>query len=197
MPFLSVPLPVPLPGRCWAGSVALALALSLGTPVAADVTPVHGDAAVPLQPYPDLDLARYAGVWYEIARFPNRHQRNCAQVTAEYATRPDGHFAVRGTCPDRLGRAGATVREGVARLDGPAELSIGINAWMPLFRRTVVVLDVSPDYAVAVIGEPRRKYGWIMARRPELSRAEYERAAAVLARNGYWVELLEPVAPVR
>lgn len=165
------------------------------SPALADVTPVHGNAAIPLQPFADLDLARYAGRWYEVARFPNRHQRRCAQVTADYAPRPDGTFAVRGTCPDLEPGGRPTVREGVARLDGPAELSIGINAWLPVFRRTVVVLDVSGDYSVAVIGEARRKYGWIMARTPEVSDDQYARAVAVLARNGYEVAHLE--RPVR
>lgn len=173
----------------------LALATAL-RPAQADVTPVQGDPTVPLQPFAALDLERYAGRWYEIARFPNRHQRRCAQVTAEYAPRPDGHFEVRGTCPDPAGGR-PTVREGVARLDGPAELSLGLNAWLPVFRRTVFVLDVSEDYTVAVIGEPRRKYGWIMARAPEVSPAAYARAVTVLARNGYFTELLEPVAPRR
>lgn len=176
---------------------ALLLVLALATglrPAQADVTPVQGDPTVPLQPFAALDLERYAGRWYEIARFPNRHQRRCAQVTAEYAPRPDGNFEVRGTCPDPAGGR-PTVREGVARLDGPAELSVGLNAWLPVFRRTVFVLDVSEDYSVAVIGEPRRKYGWIMARAPEVSPAAYARAVAVLARNGYFTELLEPVTP--
>jgi apolipoprotein D and lipocalin family protein len=179
--------------------LALVTVLTAGAasmPAQADVTPQHGNPAVPLLPFAGLDLGRYAGTWYEIARFPNRHQRLCGQVVAEYTPRPDGNFAVRGTCPDTAGGRGR-VREGVARLDGPAELSIGLNAWLPVFRRSVTVLHVSEDYAVAVIGEARRKYGWIMARRPELGWREFQRAAAVLARNGYWVELLEPVAPLR
>lgn len=189
-----------LPGSIRGAAAATLLALAAMAPAGparADVTPVHGNASAPLQPFPALDLDRYAGRWYEIARFPNRHQRGCAAVTAEYEPRPDGNYAVRGICPDATGRTAPTVREGVARLDGPAELSVGINAWLPVFRRSVFVLDVSEDYSVAVIGEPRRKYGWIMARRPELSREEYERAAAVLARNGYWIDRLETVAPVR
>lgn len=154
-------------------------------------TEVHGDPETPFLVVANLDLARYAGRWYEIARFPNRHQRHCAAVTAEYAPRPDGHFDVRGTCPDlRPGRR-ATSMEGVARLDGPGELSVGLTAWMPIFRRSVFVLDISADYSVAVIGEPRRKYGWIMARSPEISDAQMARATRALARNGYFVDLLE------
>lgn len=154
-------------------------------------TEVHGDTSVPFQPMPDLRPEAYAGRWYEIARFPNRYQQGCAAITAEYRPRPDGHYDVSGTCPDlRPGRR-PTEAAGVARLDGPAELSIGLTSWIPLFRRSVFVLDVSADYSVAVIGEPRRKYAWIMARTPALDEARFAQAAAVLARNGYFVDRLE------
>jgi len=156
----------------------------------------HGDPNAPFLTMEHLDLERYAGRWYEIARFPNRYQRNCAAITAEYSSRRDGHYDVRGTCPDRRpGRSGTTM-EGVARLDGPAELSLGLTSWMPLFRRNVFVLDVSDDYGVAVVGEPRRKYGWILARSPQISPAEFDRAAQVLERNGYLVELLERMVAI-
>lgn len=175
---------------CMTGA-ALVLSAFLPMAALADVTPVHGDPAAPFVVLDTLDLHRYAGTWYEIARFPNRYQRNCNAITAEYATRRDGNYDVRGTCPDRRpGRNGSSM-EGVARLDGPAELSVGLNAWLPLFRRTVFVLDVSEDYGVAVVGEPRRKYGWIMAREPQISTGQFEWAARVLAENGYHVDLLE------
>ncbi len=177
-------------------AVIAAFSFSAGA-VGADVTPQHGDPSVPLRPVAVFDPARYAGLWFEIARFPNRHQRRCAAGTAEYVPRPDGHLTVRGTCPDRFAQRAAVTREGVARLDGPGELSIGLNAWLPLFRRTVVLLDLVQDEGVAVLGEPRRKYGWILARRPEISRRAYRRALQVLAENGYWIDKIELLAPVR
>lgn len=190
-----MPRLLPSFSRSLALAGALGLAAMAPAPAAADVTPVHGNPTVPLQPYGALDLSRYAGLWYEIARFPNRHQRGCAAITAEYQPRTDGHYAVRGTCPDLNPGGRPTVREGVAVLGGPAELSIGLNAWLPVFRRSVIVLDVSEDYSVAVIGEPRRKYGWIMARTPEVDETRFARARDVLARNGYFVDLLERLEP--
>lgn len=181
-------------------ALALIALLACAAPAAAqwrDVTPVHGDPTIPLQPYAALDLERYAGLWYEVARFPNRHQRRCQAVTAEYAPRPDGHFAVRGVCPDIDPAEGVTEAEGVARVEGPAELSLGLNAWLPVFRRTVIVLDVSDDYAVAVVGEARRKYGWVLAREPQVDEAQFARARDVLARNGYFVDLLERLPPAQ
>lgn len=174
--------------------IAAALALAVSTP--APASDAHGDPGVPFAPMNALRLNDYAGRWYEIARFPNRYQRNCAAIIAEYAPREDGHYDVSGTCPDRRGAGRrATTMSGVARLDGPAELSVGLTSWMPLFRRTVFVLDVSPDYSVAVIGEPRRKYAWIMARTPTLDEDSYAEAAEVLMRNGYFVDLLERLPP--
>ena len=176
--------------------IGIAMAALSAQAQSAPEADLHGDPSVPFVAMEDLDLDLYAGLWHEIARFPNRYQRNCAAITAEYSSRRDGNYDVRGTCPDRRpGRNGSTM-EGVARLDGPAELSVGLTAWLPLFRRTVFVLGVSDDYSVAVVGEPRRKYGWIMARNPQITDEQFERAAEVLARNGYYVDLLERVTSI-
>lgn len=155
----------------------------------------HANLAAPFTAMSDLDLDLYAGTWFEIARFPNRYQRNCGAILAEYRPRPDGNYDVRGTCPNRQPGRRATTMDGVARVDGPAELSIGLTSWMPLFRRSVFVLDIAPDYSVAVIGEPRRKYAWIMARSTQLTTAQFDRAADVLRANGFAPELLERLPP--
>jgi apolipoprotein D and lipocalin family protein len=156
----------------------------------------HGNPLAPFRTVEALDLHSYAGEWYEIARFPNRYQRNCNAIVAEYRPRSDGNYDVRGICPDRRPGRNASAMEGVARRDGPAELSVGLTAWLPLFRRSVFVLDMAPDYSVAVVGEPRRKYAWIMARAPVVTDAQYNRAITVLRENGYVPELLERLSPV-
>src|SRR6476659_10065823 len=58
-----------------------------------------GDAKPPLDAAPSVDLNRYAGRWHEIARFPNRFQRDCASdTTATYTLRPDGKITVLNQC---------------------------------------------------------------------------------------------------
>ena len=50
-------------------------------------------AASDLEPVRSLDLERYLGTWYEIARYPNRFERKCAGfTTATYSARPDGRI---------------------------------------------------------------------------------------------------------
>src|SRR3546814_8599222 len=52
-----------------------------------------------VQPVADVDLNRYVGTWYEIARFPNRFQDECVKnVTAQYKQRGDGDITVINSC---------------------------------------------------------------------------------------------------
>ena len=68
---------------------------------------------------PSLDLPRYLGTWYEIAKFPNRFQRKCAGfTTATYTALPDGRVQVENRC--RLADGGTDVAVGIARQVGPA-----------------------------------------------------------------------------
>src|SRR5262245_42046457 len=70
--------------------------------------------SVPVQAVASVDLNRYAGEWIEVARFPNRFQRQCVgDVRARYARRDDGRIDVVNSC--RTGE-GTTTAAGVARV---------------------------------------------------------------------------------
>ena len=71
--------------------------------LAACASAEYRDTSVPIEPVARVDLDRYAGKWYEIARFPNWFEEGCAGVTAEYSLRPDGRVDVRSA--SRLGRS--------------------------------------------------------------------------------------------
>jgi apolipoprotein D and lipocalin family protein len=148
-------------------------------------------AGQPLAVVANVDFQRFTGTWHEIARFPNRYQRNCAVAVTEYDMRADGQLDVAGRCSNWSERRSAL--SGVARVDGPAELSIGAFSWLPLLRRTVYVLHLDERRGIAVVGEPRRKYGWIIARDAQLDARAFGDAEAVLARNGYDISTLERV----
>jgi apolipoprotein D and lipocalin family protein len=57
--------------------------------------PTHGP---PVRTVPSVDLARYTGIWYEIARYQNRFQEGCHDTTATYTLRPDGEITVVNRC---------------------------------------------------------------------------------------------------
>ena len=154
----------------------------------------YGDPSRPIAAINDLDLTRYLGRWYEIARFPNRFERGCAAVTADYALMPDGTISVRNTCHEGAVDGPVEVAQGSARVEGPGRLSVNFVRFLPFLRGDYWVLDVTPDYGLAVVGEPGRDYGWVLARAPQITEAEYDRALSVLTANGYDVAQIERVA---
>lgn len=155
--------------------------------------PRHGDPSAPIHSVPALDLRRYAGLWYEIARYPNRFERDCYAATAEYRPRADGRISVVNRC--RKGSLGGPEDgvTGTAKVVAPGQLKVGFVRFLPFLRGDYWVLDVTPDYTLAVVGEPRRKFGWILARDPHPDAAAMESAFAVLRRNGYDPALIERV----
>jgi apolipoprotein D and lipocalin family protein len=149
-------------------------------------------AAAPLPTQDWVDLARYAGRWYEIARLPNRFQDQCAgDVAATYTLRPDGRVTVVNECRRQDGRTARV--EGVARRaddKGPASrLKVRFApAWLsflPLVWGDYWIVELDRDYRHAVVGDPSRKYLWILSRSPEMDDATYESLAASAGRLGF------------
>ena len=149
-------------------------------------------AAAPLPTQDWVDLARYAGRWYEIARLPNRFQDQCVgDVAATYTLRPDERVTVVNECRRQDGRTARV--EGVARRaddKGPASrLKVRFApAWLsflPLVWGDYWIVELDRDYRHAVVGDPSRKYLWILSRSPEMDDATYESLAASAGRLGF------------
>jgi apolipoprotein D and lipocalin family protein len=158
---------------------------------AADET--EGEPAVtsrpPVTPVSSVDLERYAGLWHEIAKIPNRFQKQCARgTTAEYTLRDDGRIDVVNRCLREDGRPDEA--KGVARIvdeETRAKLEVSFVSflgWRP-FWGDYWVIGLDEDYRWAIVGTPDRKYGWILARSPSLEDDELEEIFAILERNGY------------
>ncbi len=119
-----------------------------------------------------VDLARYVGLWHEIARIPNRFQKQCAWgVTAEYELRPDGRIDVINRCHKKDGSVDQA--KGLARVVDTATNSrlkvsfFSIFGWRPVWG-DYWIIDLADDYSYAVVCSPDRKYGWILARKDHL-----------------------------
>ncbi|MBB4659553.1 lipocalin family protein [Parvularcula dongshanensis] len=136
-----------------------------------------------------LDLERYQGLWYEIARYPNRFERGCTAVTARYALREDGKVAVTNSC---LKDGERDVAEGVARRTGEATLRVRFApSWVPFAEGDYWVLALEPDYSAALVGSPDGKYLWILSRTPSLSGEVLDRMIAEAEARGYDADALE------
>jgi apolipoprotein D and lipocalin family protein len=148
---------------------------------------------------PHLDLDRYYGLWYEIARLPNRFQKMCAgDVTATYKPLEDGTISVLNACIDSVGDMNTA--EGVARLassEGPnSKLEVrfapSFLSFLPFVWGDYWVIDLDPEYRYSVVGNPDRSYLWILSRTPELDNSVYQLILDRVADQGY-----DPAALVR
>ncbi len=125
-----------------------------------------------LKTVPDLNLPRYLGTWYEIARLPMKHEpEDCTDVSAHYSLEDNGHVAVRNRC--RLGDevqeadgVACAVDNDSARLE-VSFLPAGLR-WLPFAKGDYWVIQVAPDYSVALVGSPDRRFLWLLAREPHL-----------------------------
>ena len=136
-----------------------------------------------------VDLQRYQGGWYEIARLPNRFQDQCvSDVTAAYRIRDDGRIDVTNRCLLADGQTDEAL--GVARVVEPGsgarlEVSfVSLFGWQ-LFWGDYWILDLDESYDYSVVGTPGRGYGWILARTPDISPALRVRIDQVLRAAGY------------
>lgn len=134
----------------------------------------RADDRPPVKTAAHVDLPRYLGTWYEIASFPQWFQRNCHGTTATYSLRDDGDIEVQNRC--RKGsldgkESGAKGKAWVVDKATNAKLKVQF-VWP--FRADYWILDVDPDYQWALVGDPSRKYLWILSRTPQMAPAVYE-----------------------
>jgi apolipoprotein D and lipocalin family protein len=125
----------------------------------------------PLPTAGPVDLKRYAGKWYEVARIKNRFQRNDESAIAEYGLIDDTRLHVRNTATSRAGKTRSIdgIAEVVPGSDG-SKLRVkfgGLAALAPVpASGNYWIIDLDPRYRSALVGTPNRKYLWILARVP-------------------------------
>jgi apolipoprotein D and lipocalin family protein len=143
-----------------------------------------------LETVANVDLSRYLGRWYEIAKYTNRFERKCERdVTATYAVRPDGKISVVNRCTTHEGKV--TESSGWAKVvDEKTNAKLKVTFFWPFFG-DYWIIELGANYEYAVIGEPSRKYLWILSRTAKMDDAVYEGIAKRLASKGYDASKLE------
>jgi apolipoprotein D and lipocalin family protein len=135
-----------------------------------------------------IDVSRYTGLWYEIAKYPVVFEAGCVNVTAEYTLRDDGTIGVLNTCGDSNG--GSRIIEGFATAADDDTSKLTVYFFWP-FGAPYWILEVGEDYEYAVVGDPSRTYFWILSRTPQLDDATYQSILQQMPDWGYDPERLE------
>jgi apolipoprotein D and lipocalin family protein len=139
----------------------------------------------PLDVVPFVDIQKYLGTWYEIATIPQRFQKGCVGVTADYVLRKDGDIDVVNTC--RQGTLDGKVRTARGKawvVDKKTNAKLKVRFFWP-FTGAYWVIGLDADYKWAIVGNPGRNYLWILSRTPQMDDALYNELLRLIADKGY------------
>lgn len=162
-------------------------------------SPLAGKAveSSPLTPIASLDVRRYMGEWYEIAKYPNWFQSKCASETsARYTLRADGTVEVVNRCRRENGQwdeVAGTARQ-IGAADSPTlqvRFAPAWLSWLPSVWGNYWVIELDEAYSLAAISEPTREYLWILARTPTVEAEAYRSLLRRLEEKGFDLSRIE------
>ena len=151
-----------------------------------------GAGAQTMTVVPSVELDRYMGTWYEIARLPNRFQKQCAgEVSATYSLLADGTVKVVNRCRKENGEFAEA--EGQAKRTDEEEPNTKLKvrfapaflSFLPFVWGDYWIIYLTPDYTCAVIGEPSREYLWVLSRTPTMEPDALQAALESAKQQGY------------
>ena len=129
---------------------------------------------------PSVDLNKYSGTWYEIAKYPNKFQKDCVgNTTATYTLKGEGKIEVLNRCLEKDGtvkdaKGSGKVEDERTKAKLKVRFAPGFLSFLSAVWGDYWVIDLAPDYSYSVIGTPDREYFWILSRTPELTDSVYQ-----------------------
>ncbi len=158
--------------------------------------PAQAQALPAVATVASLDVPRYMGTWYEIAKFPNRFQAKCvANTRARYLAQTSTTLQVLNSCEtadgsviDALGLAQQVGGETSPKLEvrfAPAWLG-----WLPMVWGDYWVIDLDANYQLAAVSDAKREYLWVLSRTPQVNDKAYTALLERLKAQHFEVEKL-------
>lgn len=142
----------------------------------------------PLSTVKKVDLQKYLGTWYEIARYEHYFEKGCRDVTATYTLKEDGEIKVVNRCTKE---EDAKIKEavGVAYAVDESSSKLKVSFFRPFYGNYWIIM-LDDDYRYAVVGDPSREYLWILSRTPKLEEDIKNKILTKLPQMGYSAEPL-------
>jgi apolipoprotein D and lipocalin family protein len=138
-----------------------------------------------------VDLQRYQGTWYELARLPMFFQRSCVRSEAHYALQDDGSVAVINRCETNEGEWQQVKGEAVPQQPGQTDkLWVRFDNWFSnlfpgLTKGHYWILYLDDGYNVALVGSPDRDYLWLLSREKTIDAATRDTLLEEARQRGY------------
>ena len=132
-----------------------------------------------------VNLNKYAGTWYEIAKFPNTFEKGLKCITATYSIRPDGKIGVENKGHNESDPGKIKVSNGKAWVPNPVYPGrLKVQFFWP-FSGDYYILELDEKYQYVLIGDPSRNYLWILCRTRQMDASIYERLTAKAKSLGF------------
>ena len=124
----------------------------------------------PLHTIEKVELDKYLGVWYEVARKPMYFQNKCDRdVSATYTLNENGNIGVDNRCYTKDGQLNQSIGEAFIK-NAPFNTKLKVSflpesvRWLPVGRGDYWILKIDDAYQTVLVGEPRRRYLWVLSR---------------------------------
>jgi len=136
-----------------------------------------------------VDLNRYLGHWYEIARYPAWFEKDCDRAKAHYSLLPDDTIEVLNTCLRKkdgkvVGNKGLAI---VEKNSGNTKLKVNFLPswlrWTSIGTGNYWIIALDDNYQYAVVSEPQRSYLWVLSRSPKIDPAKWQIISTFLEKN--------------
>jgi len=140
-----------------------------------------------------VDVKRYMGAWFEIAKLPQRFEKGLVGIKASYTLLPDGKVEVlnSGYKEDFNGKM-KTIKGKAWVADTATNAKLKVSFFWP-FTGNYWIIELGKDYEYAVVGDESRKYLWILSRTPQMDEALYNELLKRVQDRGFDVSKLEKV----
>lgn len=139
----------------------------------------------PLPTVDEVDLNKYMGLWYEIARLPIRYEKGCLEPKAFYSLNDNGSVKVVNSCRRESPNGKEDAVEGTAFVADPkTNAKLKVQFQWP-FKGDYYILDVGKEYDYAMVGDPSRKHLWLLSRKPSLDNVIQENLVQYAGELGF------------
>jgi len=130
-----------------------------------------------------VDIRKYKGTWYEIARFEHFFEKGCKNVTATYKLEKDGDIKVINRCV-KIEDNQEKEATGIAYAIDETNAKLKVSFFRP-FYGDYWIIDLDENYKYALVGTPSRKYLWILSRDKTISEDIKRRLLTKVSSSGF------------
>ena len=134
-------------------------------------------------PVPHVDIKKFSGLWYELARTYNDYEKNCVAATVEYALQDDNTYKIYNRCFEHVIGGDLIEYRGTAKPTSGVSMSRIDMTYYYIFTTEYRVIHLENDYSAAVVADEEMEQVWIMSRKPTLSKSKFDNILAKLEKN--------------